>query len=373
MQPTAEGKPSPGQTSHAPTPSPPWLISFLSLTASGNSSASAYMALAIISLSLIPLTIAWTGGPESPFILNAGWRLGSIAVQTLTLLSVRKYRALLFNPDALRLVIKNIPSRSMCLITVNQFEYAFFAWSARYLDISVSAVLFETWPVFLILLTSRLMRNAEYYRRVTPVTYGLVGLSFIGYLFVTAGERGHIIPGADTGELSKLAIGLALITAAVTAGAFGGAKFRWISDAVKRFPKSIRDTNNTADIQIFSAIAASTTAAAISIPIGLTAGIGLGETMNVREVAGAVLGGATILGIGAILWKKANLATDNVAINAMCYSIPVLSLIWLMALWEINIVRLDYLLIGVSAIMVSNVLIHLEPLILRRLNPNSVC
>ena len=54
---------------------------------------------------------------------------------------------------------------------------------------------------------------------------------------------------------------------------------------------------------------------------------------------------------GTILFWKANLITDNLGINALAYALPVLSLVWLAAVGEIWVVRVNQLLVGMVLIL----------------------
>ena len=63
---------------------------------------------------------------------------------------------------------------------------------------------------------------------------------------------------------------------------------------------------------------------------------------------------------GSIAWRKANIYTTNLGINALAYATPVLSLIWLFSLGQANVTRVDYLVIGAAAIITANLLINFE-------------
>ena len=64
--------------------------------------------------------------------------------------------------------------------------------------------------------------------------------------------------------------------------------------------------------------------------------------------------------VGTIVWRKANLVTHNLSINAMAYFAPVLSLVWLFALSLVGDVNIMLLLFGAVLIIMANVLIYLE-------------
>ena len=62
---------------------------------------------------------------------------------------------------------------------------------------------------------------------------------------------------------------------------------------------------------------------------------------------------------GRILFRKANLIMDNLGINALAYASPVLSLVWLAVMGEIQVARLDLLLVGMGLILGANLFIHI--------------
>ena len=64
--------------------------------------------------------------------------------------------------------------------------------------------------------------------------------------------------------------------------------------------------------------------------------------------------------VGTIVWRKANLVTHNLSINAMAYFALVLSLVWLFALSLVGDVNIMLLLFGAALIIMASALIYLE-------------
>ena len=73
-----------------------------------------------------------------------------------------------------------------------------------------------------------------------------------------------------------------------------------------------------------------------------------------------IIGGGFVQAFSSIFYRKAALSTDNLGINALGYAIPILSLMWLGLFSHIGVARVDYLVIGAAAIIVSNLLINFE-------------
>ena len=68
-----------------------------------------------------------------------------------------------------------------------------------------------------------------------------------------------------------------------------------------------------------------------------------------------VLGGLSIGTVGAVLWRKANLVTDNLGINVLGYFTPALALCWLFAFSQVGDVDFLSLGLGVLTIISANV------------------
>lgn len=76
-------------------------------------------------------------------------------------------------------------------------------------------------------------------------------------------------------------------------------------------------------------------------------------------LAGLIVGGTLRVG-SSLLWRHANLITHALGINALGYAEPLFGVLWLALFWEVNISRVDYLVLGTCAIIASNLLINSE-------------
>ena len=77
-------------------------------------------------------------------------------------------------------------------------------------------------------------------------------------------------------------------------------------------------------------------------------------------VAYAILGGMIINTCSIIPWRKANIITNNLGVNAISYCTPILTLTWLFGLGRANVARPDYLIIGAMTIIGANILINTQ-------------
>lgn len=142
-----------------------------------NKTAAALMFVAVIGFSLIPLFVAW-GGSQSPFIFNAMWKVG-LAIVCVLFVTIA-YRPLIFDKYVWNAVAQSLINRSMLLWLVGYVDFALYAWSTQFIDVSISAILFETSPILLILLTGWLFSDDGRYRKITMRTLFAVRNCFCG-------------------------------------------------------------------------------------------------------------------------------------------------------------------------------------------------
>ena len=334
-----------------------------------NFGALSYMLIAVTCFSLIPLGVNLAGGPQSPFLFNVLFRLGAAAGCIFFLLHYRQY---VFTAAVISLVWKGIkkpPGNILLLGTIiSSLDFALLAWAARLLDITVATILFEIWPVFMILFAARLFKDVDRYRRVNITVVSLTLLSLAGFVFAIASQT-TTTDGIDSffAVLWESRNGIGLVLAAIVVTTLITSAWKWgvlLDSQAKTEP-------NDRSLQLMFVIVAFLIASIIS-SIG-SAGVALaeGETLTPAGALLAFLFGA-ILTVGNVVWGKANFVTDNLGINALNYAIPILSLIWLVSVPVIlrylgvqgvpqaEVVRWDYLVLGAAAIVTANLLINFE-------------
>ena len=135
------------------------------------------MLFAVLCYSGIPLVIALTGGSENPSLFSGTYRIGALLTY---LVFLRMVYGPLFNRETFTLIARRFMSakyRWLILLTfASTADYALFALSTRFIDISVTAVLFELWPIVTMFILARL-----YNRSVHPMVFWLVILCFFGF------------------------------------------------------------------------------------------------------------------------------------------------------------------------------------------------
>ena len=275
------------------------------------------------------------------------------------------YRGTLLDRRVLSLVVQHVQSWPMIWMIISTFEFALFIWSVKFIDIAVAAILYETWPVLLIFLTAWLFREEARYRRISLTTWLLVLLSMAGFSFALASQT------ADFGSLWDIFsdgsyVGAILAILSTIAWSLTAFSFRWGANLGREVTQSAgqRGTDYLSLELCFVVVGVfivSLLAAAVSSGIGLARG----ELLNLSQTpVKTFIGGGFLLGLaavgGSIAWRKANIYTTNLGINALAYATPVLSLIWLFSLGQANVTRVDYLVIGAAAIITANLLINFE-------------
>lgn len=310
---------------------------------------------AVLFYSFIPLAIARGGGVESPFLFNAGFRFGATAGCLLFLLVF--YRPLLLNRSFWAAAGVGAVSWTALFSVLNSLEYALFSASVRFVDVSISAVLFDLWPIFIILLIAWLLPD-EGYRKNLQGILPFLTVAFIGLGFVVISQIGGFQFGG--GVASRLALGILLALLSALAGALTGFTFRWGRDLAERLRAASDVGYDRGSLNLFGAVAGFAVASLCGAGLNGSIGFIVGESIGIAALTTAIICGLILLGIATVSFRKANLTTDNLGVNALAYLTPILSLAWLWFFSGIGVVRPDYLVIGAAAIVSANLLINFE-------------
>ena len=323
--------------------------------------ATGYMLLAVGGFSLIPLVVGWGDGRENPFLFNAGWRAGVVLGCLFVLLSGNM--GLTRSRAVWRYVWQRMPCWPMLFVVVGSFQFALFTWSTRFIDISMAAVFLETWPILLIVLTGRLFRRERRFDGTSSNVLVFVVVGLAGFVFVTASQSADLefLVGPEGLSLAGLALGVFLAMLAAGTGALEAAfNLRWGVDSSREFSTHTAVSPRDGELDLFFVIVAFAIASAVSFPVHVVAGFLVGEAIDGQGLVIGVIGGGFVQVFSSIFYRKAVLSTDNLGINALGYAIPILSLMWLGLFSHIGVARVDYLVIGAAAIIVSNLLINFE-------------
>lgn len=332
------------------------------ISPSRNQTAAVLMLGYVVLMSFVPLFVA-LGAGISPFIFSASWRVGLSIGYALILLIV--FRKMLFNGEVWKIIMARTVSLAMLLWVVNSFWTAIYAWSTQFIDVSIATALYETWPIFLVILTWWLFRIEARYRKITAKTIFLFGVAFLGIASVIASQAGGIdaFLSADTGRGGiNLVIGVALALGAVfllTLRAYG---FKWAADLASDLSdlSDNREQENDRYLELFGVVVGITISSLITLPFVSLIGFMRNEPLSSDAMMYGAAGGLLLGSLGTICWRMANLIASNLEINVMNYLTPALALGWLFAFSQVGDISVGYLLFGVAVIIAANIGMYLE-------------
>ena len=117
----------------------------------GDCSALLCMLVSVVTSSAAPLLVSVSGAAHFPFLFTAGMQAGGLFGCLIFLLA--RHRPLLCDPRVRGVLLGSVlrlDRRAIWFLlgTVSGLDYALFAWSSRHVDVAVTMVLFETWPLF---------------------------------------------------------------------------------------------------------------------------------------------------------------------------------------------------------------------------------
>ena len=230
------------------------------------------------------------------------------------------------------------------------------AWSVKFIDITIATILFEIWPVFMILVAYRLFREEGRYRKITFTMMFLTLLSLAGFVFAIASQTVEVESVAGFFRiLWESREGVGLVIAAIVATTFITLSWKWGGYLSREVSEAGDEKSLELCFTVVLFLVVSVVASVISVGLAMAESEGL--TFNGWLIA-LVFG--AVLAFGNISWGKANFTTDNLGINSLNYAIPILSLVWLLLFAQTQVARIDYLVMGAAAIVTANLLINFE-------------
>ena len=242
------------------------------------------------------------------------------------------------------------------LTILGNCEYALFAWSLKFIDIAVTTILLQSWPIFFLLLTALFFRRDG---SIDPSGKGtvslilLICLGIIGFGFIIFSQTGEIGEFGERG-LSQLIFGLLLAVGAMALSNLKAFGIDWGRNLGNQLSGSLRGLGSDPAIffVIISFLLSSLGAAAV--------GLGRAENFDFGLLSVAFVAGLIVNTTAGVLWRKANMADDDISFNALGYGIPILALLFLFFFNQADITRIDYMILGATAIIVANLLIHFD-------------
>ena len=321
-----------------------------------------YILLAVVLYSTLPIAFILGGASNAPFLFVSVIWLSAGICNAIYLFARYPQKS---NVETYKLIRENLWNSKIAWLAITYFDYIIFAYSLRFIDASVAAILYEMRPIFLVIFMAMMVTKTERNDpgkqrkndRYDPITLGksfLFGVAFVGVAFVVASQSET---GGTLNELFDFtAIGgvVFLLTSAVLAALATPILISWGGIVAKK------TKTNDMDDEVFFSTAAKTIGNVVSGIIFLFIAL-LIEDLHVIGWVGiliAVIYGSVGNGLGAIAFRIANIKTTNLSINALIYLTPVVALIWLAIAGEIKVPHIDWLMIGVAAVITANLLLN---------------
>ena len=305
--------------------------------------------------SFLPVLVAYAGA-DSPFLLAATMAMSQV-VGLAVFLAIR-YRAMFFDSRVWQLTWRRLPSWIILIWAIGYADVALFAWSAKLIDISVAAVLHQLSPIMMVLLIERLFVNQGLYQKIGPSKVFLFALAGVGAAMVIVSQAGGFgavnLGGASAYVLAlgvALAIGAAILAAATSLG------FKWGVDLAAELPEVHRRSK---DAEVFCVVLGAAICNLLVAPFIATVSFARDEPVAANTLAIALAGGVLLGALPTILWRTANLMTDNLGVNIARYFIPLFALAWLSVLSLIGDVDTGLLIAGAVVIVAANVGVYVE-------------
>ena len=315
-----------------------------------------YMIIAVVSFSAVPVYFKLGNAEESPFLFTGIW-LCSVAIGTGTAIMLGK-KTLLLKPEVVGGIKSQCKSWLMLVSVLGQCGSVLFAVGLAFVDVSVAAILYETWPIFLMALMVFLFRGTDRYTRISAGTMLFVVIAFAGVAMVILGQSNTspVLPkiGSDL-SVPRTLIGAILVL--VAAGTWAAHSACTLKMGVLLAKKHERLENIGAGEIVFT-VAMTCIALVVSGIVLCVIGLVMSETFSRHQMLYAVLGAILVDSIGAVAFRAANLKTKDLGLNALSYATPLVALAWLWALSILNVSHPDYLVIGAMGIVASNLLIN---------------
>ncbi len=320
-----------------------------------NKLALVFMLGAVVLYSAKPLSFSIGKSGNAPFLFVALlFFFATISSLCYLLWMHRTQRKHQSTRETLKIIYKKTFSKAFPLLLLSRFQHLFFALSLSHINVALASILLSTWPFFMVIITTFLFKKDNRYQKIAMEKWLLFALAFIGVGFVVVSQSETF--GALARDLfnQSAIIGIAFaLIAALSSAASASFSLKLGSDASKESGGGKSD-------ELFFSTALLVVAWVLSCVTFIILGLLSGESVSDINLIPAGFYGFFGIGLGAILWRLANIKTDNLGINAIGYSIPVLGLIWLALAGLLDVSHFDWLIIGTTAIIIANLLLNFK-------------
>ena len=307
------------------------------------------MVAVVLLFSAAPTVFSLGGASKTPFLFVAFIYLATVINHILYLMLVYPHKA---NTKTLKTILNNLWHPAIILVAFTRFGYVLFAFALRYVDESIAAVLMEISYIFTVIIMELFFNKSGRYKKLTLSKYALLGLALVGVGFVIVSQSSTLDNafGEIFTHAGVVGIGLILIAALLSS----------LSLPTNQLWGAYVCSKTEETDEVFYTIVSNVVVRSIIIPVLLVIGLVSGETIQGIGVAYAVVYGFVGHGLGTVFFLIANARTSNLGINGLCYFIPAMSLSWLGLAGLIDVAHLDWLIIGLLAIMLANLLLNVN-------------
>lgn len=265
------------------------------------------------------------------------------------------------------------------VMVIAHANYAFYVWSARYIDIAVTTAVYEVWPAVMVVALSRYdaVAAAGRGRRISAAKKMLMVAAFAALAFVILGQAGGdaLIPdrlglgtvfGLVLACAAALLSGLLPVANMIYADTLASRCLDAATPAEGAVPRIELDSARGRRVSLWFTAFGLSAAAAVSVPIDIAAALsaaaaapsGFGFTGRALLTGFAL--GLLVHGAGMLLLRVANLKSIDLGVNALFYATPLLALVWLV--WAgVHLNRADLFWIGSAMVIAANALLQLNP------------
>ena len=284
-------------------------------------------------------------------------------------------------------VLASCATLPMVWTILSRSDYALYAWSTRYVEVAVSAAIFELWPLMMVIFVSLFSMHAKeqiHHKSMSRQHVFLMCAAFVGLALLVLGQSGVTLNAIQIfASHGLIGILLAILAAAIAGSAPASAIFlghvlqrgysrssaegtesHTTGDRAESLHSDTRDDPLPEQQRLWFALMVSAIAYAITAPanllISLTGLVGAVE-ISARSILGSLLLGGVILAAGGLLLHRANARPQQLGINAIFYMTPIFSIFLLAIFPGISLPRPDLFWMGAGLVLALNIIMQSSP------------
>ena len=187
-------------------------------------------------------------------------------------------------------------------------------------------------------------------------------LAFVGVVLVSMSQVANLDGLADL-FLPTTVMGVMVGLGAALLSGFAAFGVKWGVDLASELRFASLDAGHDMQaLSLFAVVVANFISSLFSVPLSFALGAFNGEVVGIewQIVVGALIGGSVVHAVCDTFWRKANLLTSNLGVNALGYLIPLASLAFLWLFSYVDVFHAQYLVLGALAIISANMFVNLK-------------